>query len=126
MKARLRSAATRLEIPHNQEARRLLLFEQDGGEFAFDCLTGSIHGACDGNAVEFTWDGNDEMEEANGHGWAELQDDGSLKGEICLECGDDIPFIARCQESQLNRRPGGGFVLYCGGAKEDRDGYCRP
>lgn len=72
-----------------------ILFDQDGGEFAFDCLTGSIHGACDGDAVEFTWDGNDEMEEAGGHGWAELQDDGSLEGEICLENGDDIPFIAR-------------------------------
>ena len=72
-----------------------ILFDQDGGEFAFDCLTGSIHGACDGNAVEFTWDGNDEMEEANGHGWAELQNDGSLKGQIRLKCGDDIPFIAR-------------------------------
>jgi hypothetical protein len=29
------------------------LFDEDGGEFAFDCLTGSIHVACDGDAVEF-------------------------------------------------------------------------
>jgi hypothetical protein len=72
-----------------------ILFGQDGGEFAFDCLTGSIHGACDGDAVEFDWDGSDEMEEAGGHGWADLQDDGSLQGEICLDNGDDIPFIAR-------------------------------
>ena len=50
---------------------------------------------CEGDAVEFTWDGSDEMEPANGHGWAEMQDDGSLEGEICLESGDDIPFIAR-------------------------------
>jgi hypothetical protein len=71
-----------------------ILFDQDGGEFSFDCLTGSIHGACEGDAVEFTWDGNDEMDEASGHGWAELRDDGSLEGEICLEYGDDIPFIA--------------------------------
>ena len=71
------------------------LFNRDGGEFAFDCLTGSIYGACDGDAVEFDWDGNDEMEETSGHGWADLQDDGSLEGEICLENGDDIPFIAR-------------------------------
>jgi len=72
-----------------------ILFGQDGGEFAFDCLTGSIHGACNGDAVEFDWDGSDEMEEAGGHGWADLQDDGSLQGEICLDNGDDIPFIAR-------------------------------
>jgi hypothetical protein len=74
-------------------------FDQHGGEFGFDCLTGSIHGACDGDAVEFSWDGNDEMEEARGHGSAELQDDGSLQGEICLEYGDDTPFIACRQKT---------------------------
>jgi putative heme iron utilization protein len=45
--------------------------------------------------VEFTWEGNDEMEETSGHGWAELRQDGSLDGEICLENGDEIPFAAR-------------------------------
>jgi hypothetical protein len=34
-------------------------------------------------------------EAASGHGWAEILHDGSLEGEICLEGGDDIPFIAR-------------------------------
>jgi hypothetical protein len=72
-----------------------ILFDEDGGEFTWDCLTGSFHGRCEGNAAEFTWEGNDEMEEATGHGWAELQQDGSLKDEICLENGDEIPFIAR-------------------------------
>ena len=72
-----------------------ILFDEDGGEFAFDCLTGSIHGACHGDTVEFGWHGNDEMEPANGDGWAELHDDGSLEGEICLLNSDNIPFIAR-------------------------------
>jgi hypothetical protein len=71
-----------------------ILFDADGGEFAVDCLTGSIHGACDGDAIEFGWHGNDEMEPANGNGWAELQNNGILEGEICLLNGDDIPFIA--------------------------------
>ncbi|WFU57056.1 hypothetical protein QA639_05910 [Bradyrhizobium pachyrhizi] len=66
-------------------------FDENGGEFAIDCLTG----ACHGDTVEFGWQGNDEMEPADGHGWAELQNDGSLEGEICLLNGDDIPFIAR-------------------------------
>lgn len=48
---------------------------------------------------EFDWDGNAEMEQASGHGWAELQSDGSLQGEICTDNGDDIPFIARRQIS---------------------------
>jgi hypothetical protein len=72
-----------------------ILFDEVGGEFAFDCLTGSIYGFRDGDAAEFIWQGNDEMEPASGHGWAILQDDGSLEGEICLINGDDIPFIAR-------------------------------
>ncbi len=70
-------------------------FDEGGGEFVLDCLTGSIHGACDAEAVEFTWEGNDEMEDADGDGWAELKEDGSLKAEICLHNGDDIPFTAR-------------------------------
>lgn len=37
-----------------------ILFDEDGGEFAIDCLTGSLHGACDGDAIEFGWRGNDE------------------------------------------------------------------
>jgi hypothetical protein len=65
-----------------------ILFDVTGGEFAFDCLTGSIHGACHGDTVEFGWQGNDEMEPAEGDGWAELKDDGSLEGEICLLNGD--------------------------------------
>ncbi len=71
-----------------------ILFAEDRAEFALDCLTGSIHGPCEGNAVEFTWDGSDEMEPASGHGWAELLDNGALEGEICIEGGDDIPFLA--------------------------------
>lgn len=72
-----------------------ILFAEDGGEFALDCLTGSIHGRCEGDDVEFTWDGSDEMEPAKGHGWAEKLDDGSLEGELSRDGGDDIPFIAR-------------------------------
>lgn len=32
-----------------------ILFAEDGGQFALHCLTGSIHGRCEGDAVEFTW-----------------------------------------------------------------------
>ena len=34
-------------------AGAFILFDEGGGEFAFDCLTGSINGACDGDALEF-------------------------------------------------------------------------
>jgi hypothetical protein len=72
-----------------------ILFDEDGGEFTLDCLTGSIYGPCDGETVDFEWEGNNEMDEASGDGWAELRPDGSLQGEIHLRGGDEIPFIAR-------------------------------
>lgn len=72
-----------------------ILFDQHGGEFALDCLTGCIHGRCDGDNVEFGWSGNNEMDEAAGNAWAALRPDGTLEGEIRLQNGDDIPFIAR-------------------------------
>lgn len=73
-----------------------LLFEANGsGEFAFGCVTGQIFGVGDTDAVEFSWTGNDEMDETRGHGWAELQPNGSLKGEICVHGGDEASFIAR-------------------------------
>ena len=85
------------DYPDMMEPAYILFDGNGGGEFAFGCVTGAIHGAGDAGAkaVEFRWDGNDEMEEAGGDGWAELQDDGSLEGEICPRNGDDIPFIAR-------------------------------
>lgn len=80
---------------HMAGAGSYILFDEDSGEFSLDCLTGTFHGRCESDAVEFTWEGNDEMEAASGHGWAELQQDGSLEGEIRLGNGDEIPFIAR-------------------------------
>ena len=90
-----------VETPRYNMAGRgsYVLFDEDGGEFVLDCLTGSIHGACEGDAVEFEWSGNDEMDEASGDGWAELKPDGSIEGQISLQNGDDIPFIARRQKT---------------------------
>lgn len=72
-----------------------ILFEATRGEFAFGCVTGAFAGGADHDAVAFDWDGNDEMDEAQGHGWAELQPDGSLEGAICFHGGDEANFIAR-------------------------------
>jgi hypothetical protein len=77
-----------------------ILFEDHGsGEFAFGCVTGQIFGGGAPDAVEFSWTGNDEMDQAQGHGWAELQPDGSLKGQICFQDGDEADFIARRETS---------------------------
>jgi hypothetical protein len=66
-----------------------------GGEFAFGCVTGGIYEAGGKEHIELRWDGSDEMDEVNGDGWAELQPDSSLQGQICLHNGDEIDFIAK-------------------------------
>ncbi len=73
-----------------------ILFDgEGGGEFAFGCVTGAIYGAGDTNNAEFSWAGNDEMDQACGKGWADLQPDGTLKGQICFHGGDEADFIAK-------------------------------
>src|SRR5262245_38385242 len=86
-----------------------IFFGKTSGEFALDCLTGSIHGGYEGDAVEFTWEGNDEMEPARGDGWAELQDDGSLEGEISLETATTSP--SSLAERSLLQHPARSLVL---------------
>jgi len=71
-------------------------FAADGaGEFAVGCVTGQIFGGADGNHVAFSWQGNDEMDETQGDGWAEIQPDRSVIGQICFHNGDEADFIAR-------------------------------
>jgi hypothetical protein len=72
-----------------------ILFGDTGGEFAFGCVTGHIWGEAETGAVEFNWAGNDEMDEVQGDGWAEIQPDGSLRGQICFHGGDEANFTAR-------------------------------
>ncbi len=67
-----------------------------GGEFHF----GYVHGNMDGKPtirdgepdVEWTWDGNDEMDPAQGRGWAVVR---GLHGMIFFHGGDDSEFVAR-------------------------------
>ena len=39
-----------------------------GGEFAFGCVTGGLHCRKAPDGVEFTWEGNNEMDKASGDG----------------------------------------------------------
>jgi hypothetical protein len=72
--------------------------ELDGkgsGEFAFGGVSATLRCTDGVDDVEFTWDGSDEGDEVCGDGWAELQDDGSLDGEISFRNGDESTFKAR-------------------------------
>ncbi len=82
-------------FPDMMEPAYILFDGEGGGEFAFGCVTGAIHGAGNTDNVEFSWAGNDEMDEAAGDGWAELQPNGSLSGQICFHNGDEADFIAK-------------------------------
>src|SRR5262249_37304534 len=55
-------------------------------------------------AVESTWDGNDEMDPAQGRGWAVLKGD-ELHGMIFFHQGDDSGFVAK--RPRRNPRRGG-------------------
>ena len=87
------------DYPDMMEPAYILFAAQGSGEFAFGCVTGQIFGGGDTDAVEFSWSGNDEMDEAQGDGWAELQPDGSLTGQICFHGGDEANFSARRETS---------------------------
>ena len=65
-----------------------------GGEFCFGAVTGTLDCGYAKASIHFTWEGNDEMDEASGDGYAELQDDGSLNGEISFHHGDESFFLA--------------------------------
>jgi hypothetical protein len=53
-------------------------------------------------AVEWTWDGNDEMDAAQGRGWAVLRG-AELHGMIFFHGGDDSEFVAKLTKAK--KRP---------------------
>jgi hypothetical protein len=73
--------------------------EQGNGEFQFGLVHGYIDGDIikDGNAnkLEFTWEGNDECDEASGSGWLKLEDENELEGKIKFHQGDSSTLLAK-------------------------------
>ncbi len=73
-----------------------ITFHDDGsGEFAFGAVNGGLDCAYGQRTIFFTWAGFDEMDEVNGAGSAELDDDDTLSLEICFHLGDEAEFKAR-------------------------------
>lgn len=73
-------------------------FAVDGsGEFQFGSVSGGMDGRLttrDGQpCVEWTWDGSDEMDPAQGRGSSVLQG-GELHGLIAFHQGDESAFVA--------------------------------
>jgi hypothetical protein len=64
------------------------------GEIAFGALQAGLDLEYSPNAIFFTWAGFDEMDEVNGSGSAELQDDGTVQIEFAYRLGDDATLKA--------------------------------
>lgn len=70
-------------------------FDPDGrGEFVFGAVQGGLDSHFGPDDIHFTWEGSDEMDRACGDGDAELEDDGTLTGEIRFHLGDESSFTA--------------------------------
>jgi len=82
----------------DEEEEGYIEFEGKRGEFHF----GYVHGQMDCRsitrdgvpAVEWSWDGNDEMDDAQGRGWAVVKGE-ELHGMIFFHQGDDSGFVAK-------------------------------
>jgi hypothetical protein len=74
------------------------LHDDDQGRFRFIAVEGWMDVRDverDGRpAIEFSWEGNDEMDPASGRGWATVGADGSLEGRSYFHMGDDSSFRA--------------------------------
>ena len=55
--------------------------------------------------MEWTWDGNDEMDPAQGRGWAVVKGD-ELHGMIFFHGGDDSEFVAKRATAEEGDRSG--------------------
>lgn len=83
----------------NSEIQGFFDFEDRGsGEFHF----GYVHGFMDCKmttrddkpCIEFSWEGNDEMDPASGRGWAVLHGKNEIEGMLFFHFGDESAFKA--------------------------------
>jgi len=69
-----------------------LQIDNVGGEMAFGAV--QIRLQCEYGTTWFKFHGSDEMTEVSGDGDAELEENGTLNGEIRFDNGDESSFIA--------------------------------
>ena len=71
-------------------------FQKHGhGEVAFGAMQAGLDLEYARSLVFFTWAGTDEMDEVNGSGCAELNDDGTLSIEFSYHLSDEAELKAR-------------------------------
>ena len=77
------------------EPGRIQFDPEGGGHFVFGAVQGGLDCRYAQASIHFTWAGSDEMDEASGDGDAQLEDDGTLTGEVRFHRGDESSFTAR-------------------------------
>ena len=69
------------------------------GDFQFGLVSGSLDGDLEtlglSERFSFTWEGQDEMDEASGSGWMQLVSEDEVEGFIKLHWGDSSIFKAK-------------------------------
>jgi hypothetical protein len=70
-------------------------FDPDGGQSEFGAVQVGLECWYGQAGAHFNFQGNYEGTEVSGDGDAEIEDDGTLQGEIRFHQGDDMPFTAR-------------------------------
>jgi len=83
----------------NAEVEGYIRFDADGaGEFHFGYVHGWLDyelGQRDGRTtVDWSWEGNDEMDSASGRGSAVIQDEVTIKGKLSFHRGEKSGFLA--------------------------------
>jgi hypothetical protein len=92
----------------NEEVQAFIEFEANGtGHFQFGYVRGYMDwrpATRDGEpAVGWSWEGNDEMDPAQGRGWAKLNGD-KLHGMIFIHLGDESGFVAKKAERPKGKK----------------------
>jgi len=68
--------------------------DKGNAEMAYGAMNASLDIGYTPSGIDFGWSGGDEGDHVEGTGWAELQTDGSLIGEISYLNGDETTFKA--------------------------------
>jgi hypothetical protein len=69
--------------------------DNDGGHIEFGVVQISLDCRYSKTGAHFSFQSSDEGTEVSGDGDADIEQDGTLSGEIRFHNGDDMPFIAR-------------------------------
>jgi hypothetical protein len=69
-------------------------FDGDSGQFHFLCVDGFMDIDYTGKKAEFSWQGNDEMDETSGRGWALIVGN-EMHGKIYFHNSDASTFVAK-------------------------------